>query len=74
MNCKAAAESKFQWSFTIQLHVLSFDSPFEMISCFVLGKWIGNCSQASKPIEGTKGLGHKDESAVIAILSVFEIV
>ena len=57
MNCKAGSQFQLQWSFyNTLMHVMSFGSPFEMFSCFVLGKCTMSC-EASKPIEGNEGLG-----------------
>jgi len=38
------------------MYLLSFGSPYEMFSCFVLRKCKVSCPQASEPNEGSKGL------------------
>jgi len=74
MNYKASAQSMFQWSFyNTVMQVLSFNSPFEIFSCFILGKCTVSWPQANKPDEWSKGPSHLDQLVVIVILGLFSL-
>jgi len=62
----------FQWLFyNIVMHLLSFDWPFEMFSCFILGKSIVSCPQASNHMKEARDQGHRDELVVTTVLNTF---